>query len=589
MRATKRLVVLWLLLIPLAFATSSAAQSFVGSIRGTVVDSSGAAVKGAAVVVTDDATGVPRAVETDDQGRYEAPNLLPGTYKVEVMAPSFKKFEKTSVLVRTSGTALVDVALEVGGVSETITVSGEAANNITLDSQAISRGLDAQQLHDLPRSSRDIQSFLLLNPNVVGGSDDIQFLGAKTYGVSYVQDGQASTNAIFGTVGNSAPGLDAVEELQVLSNWYSAEYGGLAGVVVTTKRGSQQYRGTGFFDYNSDGLNALTYNQTLAGVERGDPLSDTHERRWGGSIGGPLFSKLFFYGNYEGSNDKAIYGGGRSTAIPTAAMRAGDFQGTAITPIDPTTGQPFPNKTIPAERIDPSATKVMQMFYPLPNQGTVANGFGVFQQFVPQTRKRQRFDVRLDSEVTKNDSLFFRGSYQHRDPSNIRFEAGNTLTNLPILDVETEHVVGDRRLDEDPETDDRQRVPDRLQLRQLETAERFQGRRGRRQPGHRKRPEQGRPHSGSRRLCSSAGVANRPLNIADAGRNVDRRVSQNAFSISDNVTWIKGGHSIKAGGLFTRNSALDGFGIGVNNPRAVSLQRPPDQQSVHGFPPWLAV
>ena len=101
----------------------------------------------------------------------------------------------------------------------------------------------------------------------------------------------------------------------MLSNSYSAEYGGLAGVVVTTKRGSQQYRGTGFFDYNSDGLNALTYNQTLSGVERGDPLSDTHERRWGGSIGGPIFgNKLFFYGNYEGSNDKAIYGGGRSNS-----------------------------------------------------------------------------------------------------------------------------------------------------------------------------------------------------------------------------------------------------------------------------------
>ena len=346
----RRPVVLWLLLIALAFATSSAAQSFVGSIRGTVLDPQGSAVKGAAVLVTDEATGVPRAVETDDQGRYEAPNLQPGTYKVEIMAASFKKVERTNVLVRASGTALVDVTLEVGGVTETITVSGEAAANITLDSQAISRGLDAQQLHDLPRSSRDIQSFLLLNPNVVGGSDDIQFLGAKTYGVSYIQDGQASTNAIFGTVGNSAPGLDAVEELQVLSNSYSAEYGGLAGVVVTTKRGSQQYRGTGFFDYNSDGQNALTYNQTLAGVERGDPLSDTHERRWGGSIGGPLMSnKLFFYGNYEGSNDKAIYGGGRAT-VPTAAMRGGNFQGTAIVPLDPTTGEAFENQTIPSDR-----------------------------------------------------------------------------------------------------------------------------------------------------------------------------------------------------------------------------------------------
>jgi hypothetical protein len=137
-------------------------------------------------------------------------------YKVEVLTPNFKKFEQTSVLVRAAQTALVDVSLEVGGVTETVTVSGEAANNITLDSPAISRGLDEQQLHDLPRSSARHPGFLLLNPNVVGGSGDtdIQFLGAKTYGVSYIQDGQASTNAIFGTVGNSAPGLDAISEIR---------------------------------------------------------------------------------------------------------------------------------------------------------------------------------------------------------------------------------------------------------------------------------------------------------------------------------------------------------------------------------------
>ena len=112
--------------------------------------------------------------------------------------------------MRAAGTALVDVTLDVGNVNETVTVAGDALNNITLESQAIARGLDEQQLHDLPRNSRDIQSFLLLNPNVVGGADDIQFLGGKTYGVSYIQDGQASTNAIFGTIGNSAPGLDAI-------------------------------------------------------------------------------------------------------------------------------------------------------------------------------------------------------------------------------------------------------------------------------------------------------------------------------------------------------------------------------------------
>jgi len=409
--------ILVLLLGALAAAASLRAQSFLGNIRGTVTDPQGSPVADAAVLVVDEATGVPRAVSTDAEGRFEAANLKPGTYRVEVATPNFKEYKRSGVVLRAAGNALVDVKLEIGARTETVTVTAEATNNITVDSPAIARGLDEQQLHDLPRGSRDIQSFLLLNPNVLGGSDDIQFLGGRTYGVSYIQDGQASTNAIFGTVGNSAPGLDAIAEVQVLSNSYSAEYGGLAGVLVTTKRGGNTYRGTGFYDFNSNGLNALTYNQKLglsdeelAGL-RSDPNSDTHQHRFGASIGGPLKSgKTFFYVNYEGSNDKAIFGGGRAT-VPTAAMRNGDFSATAITPRDPLTGQPFPGKIIPASRITPQARAIMDFFYPLPNRANLSNGYGIYQQFVPETRNRHRADLRIDHEATGKDSLFLRGSY----------------------------------------------------------------------------------------------------------------------------------------------------------------------------------
>src|SRR5262249_7545625 len=166
----------------------------------------------------DESTGVPRAVSTDAEGRFEAANLKPGTYRIEVSTTNFKDYKQSGVVLRAAGNALVDIKLELGARTETGEVTALAANNITVDSPAIARGLDEEQLHDLPRNSRDIQSFLLLNPNVLGGFDDIQFLGGRTYGVSYIQDGQASTNAIFGTVGNSAPGLDAVAEIQVLSN-----------------------------------------------------------------------------------------------------------------------------------------------------------------------------------------------------------------------------------------------------------------------------------------------------------------------------------------------------------------------------------
>ncbi len=559
----RRLLLLFLLAV-FAVAASSSAQSVLGTLRGTVTDPQGAVVAKVAVMIVDEATGIPRTIETDTQGRYEAANLRPGTYRVEVVTSNFKKYERTGVVVRTGGVALVEVKLELGGLNETVSVSAEALNNIVLESPAVAGALDAQQLQDLPRSSRDMQSFLFLNPNVLGGSDDLQFLGGRTYGVSYVQDGQASTNAIFGTIGNSAPGLDAIAEVQVLSNSYSAEYGGLAGVVVTTKRGGNAFRGSAFYDFNSDGLNALTYNQKLAGAERGDPNSATHQHRWGGSFGGPLKSnKTFFFASYEGSNDKAIYGGGRAN-VPTAAMRNGDFSATTIVLKDPLTGLPFPGNVIPANRIDPSAQKILDFFYPLPNRGTLATGMGVFQEFLPETRNSQRADLRIDHEFNKNNSLFVRGSYRNQDPSSIQFEGGN-LVNLGLRDVRlktgaavagwtrifSSTVVNELRVGYNYDNSVRasnynvQAVNAQLGL---ETA-----------------PSVGPDRVGFPAFSFAGGASStRPVNISDGGYNADRTVTQNAFSISDNLTWIMGAHSMKAGALWNRNYAIDGRGRGVS-------------------------
>jgi hypothetical protein len=438
-----------------------------------------------------------------------------------------------------------------------------------VESPSVSVGLDEQQLRDLPRNSRDMRDFLLLNPNVVGSANeggDMQFLGGRTYGVSYVQDGQASTNAIFGTVGNSAPGLDAIGEIQVLSNSYSAEYGGLAGVVVTSKRGGNDYRGSAFYDFNGDGLNALTFNQKQAGAERGQPNSDTHAHRWGASLGGPLVTnKTFFFANYEGSNQKEIYGGGR-TNVPTAAMRAGDFSGANFVINDPLTGQPFPGNVIPANRIDPVAQRMLDWYYPLPNAGSLATGMGVYQEFVPHTRRRHRADLRIDHEASVNDSLFLRGSYQNRSPQNIQFESGNSnFPNLGIRNTElntatmiagwtkilSPTMVNEFRVGYNYEKSERQShytVGEVNALLGLETA-----------------PSLTADRLGFPSLNFAGGsAASRPTNVTDGSRNADRTLSQNSFSLSNNFSWVAGSHSLKFGGLWTRNSAVDGFGKGVN-------------------------
>src|SRR5262249_23635922 len=147
----------WALLLGIlavvTFSGPASAQSFLGTVRGTVVDQQGAQVSGAAGLVVDESTGGPRATVTDDEGRFEVANLRPGTYRVEVESPSFKKAEQSGLVLKASAIARADLKLEVGGVSETVEVAAQT-NDISVESQSVTSSLDAQQLSDLPRSSR---------------------------------------------------------------------------------------------------------------------------------------------------------------------------------------------------------------------------------------------------------------------------------------------------------------------------------------------------------------------------------------------------------------------------------------------------
>ena len=162
------------------------AQSTLGTIRGTVFDPQHQIVPGATIVVTDEATALSRETTSDTNGNFEVPDLRPGTYTIEGSLAGFKKVQRTGVLLRTTAVVRADLQLEIGRIEDVVTVIAEGQNNITLESQAIARGFDEQQLRDLPRNSRDVQDFLTLNPNVVGRFDSIQFLGGRTYGASYV-------------------------------------------------------------------------------------------------------------------------------------------------------------------------------------------------------------------------------------------------------------------------------------------------------------------------------------------------------------------------------------------------------------------
>jgi hypothetical protein len=551
----------------IAAVAPSAAQTTLGTIRGTVFDPQQNIVPGATVVVTDEETNISREVQTDAAGLFEVPNLRPGTYTVTATLEGFRKVQRTSVVLRAASVVRADLHLEVGGLQDVVTVTAEGQNNITLESQAIARGLDEQQLRDLPRNSRDVQDFLTLNPNIVGGFDSIQFLGGRTYGASYIQDGQPSSAGIFGELSNAAPGLDAISEVQVLSNSYSAEYGGLAGVIVSTKRGANRFHGTSFYDYNSNELNARTYAQTLNGVSRSDPNADTHDYRYGASLGGPVVTnRTFFFGNYEGSKLKAL-GGGAQAVVPTAAMRSGDFSGNTFVVRDPLTGVAFPGNRIPSDRIDASARRILDYFYPLPNQSQTSNGgYGTYREILPLSRDRDRADVRVDHELSGRDSVFTRFSWQRRNPDAFTFEStggngGGGLTNLGLLARDSKAMtlaVGWTRIWSGTIVNE------------------FRG-------GYSLDTRNRRSTYVAGAVGSAVGLEvpalaaeapgfptfqfsapNRPSDIRDQRQNTFRDLDQSSVSLSSTTTWLKGPHAMKVGGIYTRNFAKDGYSTGAN-------------------------
>ncbi len=538
-------------------ARATLAQSTLGAVRGSVRDPQHQPIAGAAVVVTDQTTGISRSSESSRTGDYELANLRSGRYAIQVRAPGFKRFERRDVAIGAGDTVRVDVTPEIGEATETVVVISKRTD---LEGPAIEVALDAEQLRTLPRNARDIQSFLTLTSSVVGDADNrFQFLGGRTYGALYVQDGQPSTGAIFGNVGDAAPGLEAVSELKVLSNAYGAEFGGLAAVVVTTARGGNVYSGSAFYDTNSDELNALPYAQKSAGLTRGFLGSNTHDHQFGIAIGGPVRkNRTFFFANYEGARRTSV-GGGQIVTVPTDRMRAGDFSANSFVVRDPLTGAPFPGNVIPPDRIHPSARRVLDLFYPHATLAPVANGLGRAQQFVNLSTVSDRADARGDHQLSLRDSLFLRVSWQHTDPGT-SFEDAR-FPNLGVQDRRLSsrtaaagwtHAGSARVLNElrGGYSSDRSNRHSRFDATGVTSTL------GLELPG---------TGTGRRGYPSFAFQGSDAIRgITDNSQNANRDTRSSAISVSDTLTWLPGRHSIKTGGAYVHHAALDGFSLGVS-------------------------
>jgi hypothetical protein len=372
----------------LTVAVPAAAQEFRGAIGGVVSDASGAVLPGVTVTVTNTATGVPSEVTTDAAGRYQVRYLNPGIYSVAASLSGFKTAVKTGFEVRVGDNVVVDLALELGAVEETVEVMGSSPV-LNTTTGITGQVVDSKQIQELPLGDGTAYMLTRLAPGITDSSDlhfsrpadNANLAGIRANGVQgnneFSIDGAPNMNNA-GGVGFSPPS-DAIAEFKVQTNSFDAQAGHTAGAVVNlaSKTGTNSLRGS-FGYFNRDDSRAETPLLT----ERAGGTKPTREyNRYSGFVGGPIVkNKTFFMGSFERLKD--IQPEPATYTVPTMKMRQGDLSEFSVPVYDPATATgstgartAFPGNVIPLNRIDPVALAYAK-YYPEPNKaGTVGNYF----------------------------------------------------------------------------------------------------------------------------------------------------------------------------------------------------------------------
>ena len=366
MRAFIHTLIGLMLLVP-ALAT---AQTFQGSIRGAVRDADGGVLPGTTVTLVNEATGVTRTSVTNERGEYVFAGVSPGLYALRVELAGFAPYNREALEMGVATSLVQDVTLSVGGIAESVTVTGETPLIETADA-SIASAIDKAQLEVLPTPGRNLFIMSVTTPNVVHTGDPVfvrqqdqtnssllSLGGGPLRGNNYTVDGVTITDMRNRAV--IIPSFEGTEEMKVQINTYDAEMGRTGGAVFNTihKSGSNNWAGSALYQNRPNFGRSKTFFQ-----EEKDPNAPYN--LWGGGVGGPILrDKAFFYFSTEGyintdlRNDVMIF--------PTTAMANGDFSAFGRQIYNPfsldANGNriPFPNNQIPANLIDPVGQSLAQ-------------------------------------------------------------------------------------------------------------------------------------------------------------------------------------------------------------------------------------
>jgi len=336
------------------------AQTFRGTILGTVTDVSGATVPDATVTIRNVDTGLVRTTVTQSNGSYRVPELPTGVYDVTIEKPNFQTFVTKGVHAEVAAERRVDAALKPGEIKEILVVSGEELPQIETTSDTLGGILTQQEVRDIPLNGRDYTKLIYLNPGVAGSPDQItdspgsfgefSMNGARGRSNNYLLDGSdmndgyrndpaINQGGVFATPSAILP-IDAVSEMNVLSN-FEPEYGRNGGAVVNivTRSGTNQFHGSAFEYFRNNALDARNFFNTSD-----QPKAPFHNNQFGGSLGGPIVKdKTFFFLDYEGQQERV--GVVTLACVPDPAQIALD--GGATNPVTAQLLQFWPKPNIP--------------------------------------------------------------------------------------------------------------------------------------------------------------------------------------------------------------------------------------------------
>ncbi len=403
-------VVLSVLTAPLTAQTAT--------VRGTVTDPTGALVPGATVTVKSMEKGWTRTATTNEVGDYVVTQLPPETYIITVQAQGFKVEERRGIVLQVEQEARVNFSLAVGSATETVQVASEAP---LLESENASTGavIDEQKIREMPLNGREFWQLARIAPLVfdppqgstLGFRGGFNVAGNPEVNNYFLLDGIDNNDETTGQP-THRPSVDGIQEFKVLTGIYGAEYGRQSGgqIVITTKSGSNSFHGTGFYFHRNDNLDARNF--FLVG-----PKPELKRHQYGGSAGGPLVrDRTFWFVAYEGL--RLAEGVARLRTVPTARMRAGDLSELTRVALDPQNNRrPFDNNRIPDNRIHRTSRGFLE-YWPQPNLSGVANNYAFNGS---RTQDQNQFTVRVDHRFSDKDSVYFSYDFMQREntePSN---------------------------------------------------------------------------------------------------------------------------------------------------------------------------